>query len=72
MIPVHLVKGRFEWISKQLHAQNVLFDSFVVYLQRTYINSKRFPINSWNHYNDLGTRPRTNNHLEGSHRQLKK
>ena len=72
MIPIPLVKQRFEIISTQLHLQNKLFDPFIKYVRRTYINSRRFRVAAWNHYNDLGTRPRTNNHLEGSHRQLKK
>jgi hypothetical protein len=71
MVPTYLVRQRFKMISKQLSYENPSFDRFILYFRRTYINSKRFPIPSWNHYNFLGTRPRTNNHLEGSHRQLK-
>ncbi|CAF3137818.1 unnamed protein product [Rotaria sp. Silwood2] len=71
MIPTYLVRQRFDLISRQLLSDNPSFKRFILYLQRTYINSKIFLISSWNHYNYLGTRPRTNNHLEGNHRQLK-
>ncbi|CAF3900866.1 unnamed protein product [Rotaria sordida] len=71
MVPVHLVRQRFDSISRELHMKNLFFNSFISYVRRTYINSKNFPIHSWNHFNFLGTRPRTNNHVEGSHRQLK-
>jgi hypothetical protein len=72
MLPIHLVNQRFESITKQLHFKSELFDPFISYFRKTYIKSKRFPITAWNHYNHLGIRPRTNNHLEASHRQLKK
>ncbi|CAF1451762.1 unnamed protein product [Rotaria sordida] len=71
MVPVHLVRQRFDSISRELRMKNLFFNSFISYVRRTYINSKNFPIHSWNHFNFLGTRPRTNNHVEGSHRQLK-
>ncbi|CAF3512276.1 unnamed protein product [Rotaria sp. Silwood2] len=71
MIPVDLVRQRFNLISRQLLSKNVSFNSFISYVRRTYINSKKFPIASWNHFSFLGTRPRTNNHVEGNHRQLK-
>ncbi|CAF4142991.1 unnamed protein product, partial [Rotaria sordida] len=72
MVPTNLVRERFEIISQELCWEDLSFKPFISYLRRTYINSKQFPITSWNHYNYLGTRSRTNNHLEGSHRQLKK
>jgi len=72
MIPKYSVRQRFDLIKQQLHSINPLFDSFLMYFQRTYINSSRFPIISWNHFDYLGTRPRTNNHVEGTHRQMKR
>ncbi len=72
MVPIHLVNQQSESISKELHFENDLFDPFILYFRKTYIKSKIFPISAWNHYNHLGTQPRTNNHVEGSHRQLKK
>ena len=72
MVPTYLVHQRFDLISRQLLSDGQSFNRFVSYVQRTYINSKTFPIFDWNHYNFLGNRPRTNNHLKGTHRQLKK
>lgn len=72
MIPKHLVRQQFDLISKQLCRENKSFNQFIMYVRRTYINSRRFSIVAWNHYNHLGTHPRTNNHVEGSHRQLRK
>jgi hypothetical protein len=72
MLPVHLIRQRFDFISQQLHLENKLFDPFISYFRKTYIRSRTYPIVAWNHYNHLGTRPRTNNHVEGNHRQLKK
>ncbi|CAF1237453.1 unnamed protein product [Rotaria sordida] len=72
MVPTNLVRERFEIISQELCWEDLSFKPFISYLRRTYINSKQFPIASWNHYNYLGIRSRTNNRLEGSHRQLKK
>ena len=71
MILIHLVRQQFDLINRELLSDNQLFNRFILYLQRTYINTKGFPISSWNQYDFLGTRPRTNNHLEGTHRQLK-
>lgn len=71
LIPSSLVCNRFETIRADLHSINSTFSSFIKYFRRTYVNSTRFPIQTWNHYDFLGTRPRTNNHLEGAHRQLK-
>ena len=70
MIPIHLVRRRFDLINRRLLSDNQSFNRLILYLQSTYINSDQFPISSWNHYDFLGTRSRTNNHLEGTHRQL--
>jgi hypothetical protein len=71
LIPASLVRQRFAIIKNDLHSYNPAFSPFLNYFRRTYIDSRKFPIESWNHFEHLGTRPRTNNHLEGTHRQLK-
>ncbi|CAF1366630.1 unnamed protein product [Didymodactylos carnosus] len=40
------------------------------YVLRNYIDCPRYPIEKWNHFNLIQDRPRTNNHVEGYHRQL--
>ena len=65
MLPTHWVLQQFDLISKQLHSESESFDSFFSYFRQTYIKSKRFPMVAWNHDDYLGTRPRTNNHVEG-------
>ena len=71
LLPSSLVRNRFNTIARTLTSYSNSFLPFVNYVRRTYLNNSRFPIESWNHYNYLGTRPRTNNHLEGTHRQYK-
>lgn len=71
LLPSKLVRTRFNVIAKYLLKASNLFESFVKFIRRTYLNNARFTIESWNHYDHLGTRPRTNNHLEGTHRQFK-
>lgn len=71
LLPSNLVRPRFKIIAKCLSKASNLFDTFIKYINRTYLNNIRFKIQSWNHYDHLGTRPRTNSHLEGTHRQFK-
>ena len=71
LIPSERVRRRFHHVSMKLISVSSLFIPFINYIRRTYLNSSRFPIKSWNHYDYLGTCPRTNNHLEGTHRQYK-
>lgn len=71
LIPSIRIRHQFRIVATKLLAESRLFLPFVNYVRRTYLNNSRFPIKSWNHYDHLGTRPRTTNHLEGTHRQYK-
>ncbi|CAF4462529.1 unnamed protein product, partial [Didymodactylos carnosus] len=46
------------------------FDKLTDYILNNYIEDARFSFDMWNHFDSIGERPRTNNHLEGYHRQL--
>ena len=72
MVPKHRVRQAFDINSQQLCSEYPIFKSFILYVRRTFINNKRYTIDTWNHFDFLGIRPRTNNHVEGCHRQLKR
>ncbi|CAF1136436.1 unnamed protein product [Didymodactylos carnosus] len=63
-------------VSKQLHIVEELsnldnkFLKLTDYILKNYIEHARFPIEKWNHFDLIEERPRTNNHVEGYHRQL--
>ena len=46
------------------------FDRLTDYVLNTYVEDVRFAFNIWNHFDLIVERSRTNNHLEGWHRQL--
>ena len=58
-----------ERIIDELLNINTKFDKLTDYIVNNYIEDVRFPFDMWNHFDSLGQRPRTNNHLEGYHRQ---
>ena len=43
-------------------------DRLTAYILNTYLEDARFTSNIWNHFDLIGERSRTNNHLEGWHR----
>ncbi|CAF1060668.1 unnamed protein product [Rotaria sordida] len=45
-------------------------DKLTDYVIKNDVEDARFAVQMWNHFNNIGIRPRTNNHLEGYHRQL--
>ncbi|CAF1310902.1 unnamed protein product [Didymodactylos carnosus] len=49
---------------------NSKFGKLTDYILNNYIEDARFSFDMWNHFDSVGERPRTNNHLEGYHRQL--
>ena len=46
------------------------FDKLTDYILNNYIEDARILFHIWNHFDSIGERPRTKNHLEGYHRQL--
>ncbi|CAF0929766.1 unnamed protein product [Didymodactylos carnosus] len=46
------------------------FDKLTDYTLNNYIEDAHFSFHMWNHFHSIGERSRTNNHLEGYHRQL--
>ena len=46
------------------------FDKLTDYILNNNIEDARFPFHIWNHFDSIDERPRTNNYLEGYHRQL--
>jgi len=61
---------RVAWQGLQHEAPDIdRIDDFVEYFDRTWINGQ-YRISQWNYYDYHG--PRTNNHVEGWHSQLKK
>ena len=45
-------------------------DKLTDYILNNYVEDAGFLFHIWNHFDSIGERPRTNNHLEGYHRQL--
>ncbi|CAF4912510.1 unnamed protein product, partial [Rotaria magnacalcarata] len=59
-----------EKIIDELCNYDTKFEKLTDYVIKNYIEDARFPVQMWNHFDTIGQRPRTNNHLEGYHRQL--
>ncbi|CAF1419324.1 unnamed protein product, partial [Rotaria sordida] len=70
MVPQDEINHCMERIIDELLTINTKFDKLTDYIVNNYIDDARFPFDMWNHFDSLGQRPRTNNHLEGYHRQL--
>ena len=70
LIPSNEINNSMEKIIDELCHVNSKFDKLTDYIINNYIDDGRFPLCMWNHFDTIGERPRTNNHLEGFHRQL--
>ena len=70
MVPQDELNHCMERIIDELLNINTKFDKLTDYIVNNYIDDARFPFDMWNHFDSLGQRPRTNNHLERYHRQL--
>ncbi|CAF1532648.1 unnamed protein product, partial [Rotaria magnacalcarata] len=70
LLPINKIIAAFHDAADSLVIINRNFQTFVDYVEKTYITSPKFNPVNWNHYNTLSNRPRTNNHVEGYHRYL--
>jgi hypothetical protein len=59
-----------EKIIDELSDYDSKLEKLTDYVINNYIEDAGFPSSMWNHFDTIGERPRTNNHLEGYHRQL--
>ena len=70
LIPPNEINNSMEKIIDELCDVNSKLDKLTDYIINNYINDGRFLLCMWNHFETIGERRRTNNHLEGLHRQL--
>ena len=70
MIPQDEINHCMEQIIDELCNVESKFDTLTHNILNNYIEDARFPLHIWNHFDSLGERLRTNNYLEGYHRQL--
>ena len=70
LIPPNEVNHCMENIIDELSDFDSKLEKLTDYVIKTYVEDGRFSLDMWNHFNNIGDRPRTNNHLEGYHRQL--
>ncbi|CAF3764873.1 unnamed protein product [Rotaria magnacalcarata] len=70
LIPPNEVNNCMEKIIDELCNYDTKFEKLTDYVIKKYIEDARFPVQMWNHFDTIGQRPHTNNHLEGYHRQL--
>jgi hypothetical protein len=70
LIPPNEVNNCMENILDELSDYDSKLNRLTDYVIRNYIDDARFSSSMWNHFDTVGERPRTNNHLEGYHRQL--
>ncbi len=70
LVPPNEVNNCMERIIDELSNCDSKLDRLTDYVIKNYIEYPRFALNMWNHFDNIGERPRTNNHLEGYHRQL--
>ncbi|CAF3431675.1 unnamed protein product [Rotaria sp. Silwood2] len=66
LIPPNEINNSMEKIIDELCDVNSKFDKLTDYIINNYIDDGRFPIHMWNHFDTIGERPRTNNHLNPS------
>ena len=59
-----------EQIIVELRNVNSKSDKLTDYILNNYVEDASFVFHIWNHFDSIGEGPRTNNHLEGYHRQL--
>ena len=70
LVPPYEVDNCMEKIMGELCNYDSKLDKLIDYVVKNYIEDARFSLRTWNHFDNIGERPRTNNHLEGYHRQL--
>ncbi len=70
LVPSDEVNNCTEKVIDELCNYDSKLDRVTDYVLKNYIEDSRFSLNMWNHFDPLGERSRTNNHLEGYHRQL--
>ena len=70
MVPIDEINHCMERIINELCNVDSKFDKLIDYILNNSIEDARFPFHIWNHFDSIGERPCTNNHLEGYHRQL--
>ena len=70
LISPNEINNSMEKIIDELCDVNFKFDKLTDYIINNYINDGRFSLCMRNHFDTIGERPRTNNHLEGCPRQL--
>ncbi|CAF3864671.1 unnamed protein product [Rotaria sordida] len=70
LIPPTEIDNSMEKIIDELCNYDSELDKLTNYVIKNYVEDARFAFQMWNHFNNIGIRPRTNNHLEGYHRQL--
>ncbi|CAF2073333.1 unnamed protein product [Rotaria magnacalcarata] len=61
LLPINKIIAAFHDAADSLVIINRNFQTFVDYVEKTYITSPKFNPVNWNHYNTLSNRPRTNN-----------
>ncbi|CAF0968541.1 unnamed protein product [Rotaria magnacalcarata] len=70
LIPPKEVDNCMEKIIDELSDYDSTLNKLTDYVIKNYIEDARFSFSMRNHFDNIGKRPRTNNHLEGYHRQL--
>jgi hypothetical protein len=70
LVPQNEINNFMEQIIDVLGNIDSKFDKFTDYVLKNYVEDARFTSDIWNHFDSIGVRSRTNNHLEGWHRQL--
>ncbi|CAF2885444.1 unnamed protein product [Rotaria sp. Silwood2] len=70
LVPKNEINNFMEQIIDVLFNIDSKFDKLTDYILNTYVEDPLFTSNIWNHFDSIGERSRTNNHLEGWHRQL--
>ena len=70
LVPPNQVNNCMEGIIDELSNYDWKLLKLTDYIIKYYVEDCRFPISLWNHFDTIGERPRTNNHLEDYHRQL--
>ncbi|CAF1017368.1 unnamed protein product [Rotaria sp. Silwood1] len=70
LVPTNEINNFMERIIDVLSNIDSKFDKLTDYVLNTYVEDGRFSSVLWNHFDSIGERSRTNNHLEGWDRQL--
>jgi hypothetical protein len=70
LLPPNEINTAMSNIIEEISNVHNNFTKLTDYILHTYIDNPRYPISFWNLFDVIGTRPRTNNHVEGYHGQL--